>query len=54
MPCVRHVEPMTDCPGYANLTDEELIGAYERSSGEPSDALADQLLAEIQRREVDI
>ena len=45
---------MTDCPGCANLTDHELLDAYERSSGDPSDTIADQLLAEIQRRELDV
>jgi hypothetical protein len=45
---------MTDCPGYANLTDHELLDANERSSGDLSDTIADQLLAEILRRELDI
>jgi hypothetical protein len=43
---------MADCPGYTNLTNHELLDAYERSSGEPSDALADELLADIQPREL--
>jgi hypothetical protein len=35
------------------MTDTELLAAYQRTSGEPGDAEADALLAEIERRGVD-
>jgi len=37
----------------AALEDSELLAAYERTSGEPGDPLADALLEEIKRRELD-
>lgn len=37
-----------------SLTDRDLLAAYQRTNGEPGDAEADALLAEIQRRELDI
>ena len=37
-----------------DMTDEELCAAYQRTSGEPGDAEADALLAEIQRRGLDV
>ena len=36
------------------LTDEHLLDAYEATSGEPGDARADELLAEIHRRGLDV
>lgn len=35
-------------------TDKQLLDAYQQTSGEPGDAEADALLAEIQRRDLDI
>lgn len=36
------------------LPDEDLLAAYERTSGEPGKPEADMLLAEIERRELDL
>lgn len=36
------------------INDPALLGAYERTSGEPGDRLADALAAEIERRGLDI
>ena len=36
------------------LSDHELVEDYEKSSGEPGDPVADNLLAEIQHRELDV
>jgi len=38
----------------AEMPDAELLRAYQRTTGEPGDAAADALLAEIQRRELDV
>lgn len=38
----------------ASLSDRDLVAAYQRTSGEPGDAEADALLAEIARRELDL
>lgn len=45
---------MTDSPDPASLTDDELLDAYERTSGEVGDPIADELLAEIQKRGLDV
>jgi len=36
------------------MSDAHLIEAYQRTSGEPGDAAADALLAEIKLRNLDI
>ncbi|WP_199860852.1 hypothetical protein [Sphingomonas aurantiaca] len=36
------------------MPDADLLAAYQRSSGEPGDVIADALLAEIKRRNLDI
>jgi hypothetical protein len=38
----------------ADLSDEELLRAYQRTTGEPGDPEADALLAEIWKRELDV
>ena len=35
------------------MDDAALLAAYQRTTGEPGDAGADQLLAEIERRNLD-
>lgn len=42
------------CNGTGVLNDRALIAAYQRTSGEPGDAEADALLAEIQLRNLDL
>jgi len=44
---------MTDSPDRATMTDDELL-ACERASGEPGDAIAEVLLAEISGRGLDV
>lgn len=44
----RHEEQLRAMP------DADLMAAYQRTSGEPGDAAADELLAEIKRRDLDI
>jgi hypothetical protein len=36
------------------MSDADLIAAYQRTSGEPGDTVADALLAEIERRDLDV
>jgi len=36
------------------MSDADLLTAYQRTSGAPGDAAADDLLAEIERRNLDI
>ncbi|WP_269430560.1 hypothetical protein [Sphingomonas sp. Ag1] len=43
---------MTDDP--STLSDKDLLAAYQRTTGEPGDPEADALLAEIERRNLDI
>lgn len=38
----------------AELSDADLLAAYQRTTGEEGDAEADVLLAEIERRELDV
>jgi hypothetical protein len=38
----------------ADMTDSELLAAYQRTNGEPGNVEADALLAEIERRNLDI
>jgi len=38
----------------AAMPDPELLRAYQRTTGEPGDPVADALLAEIERRELDV
>ncbi|WP_269450413.1 hypothetical protein [Sphingomonas sp. CCH5-D11] len=38
----------------ASLSDRDLVAAYQRTTGEPGDAEADALLAEIARRNLDL
>jgi hypothetical protein len=45
---------VTDSSDPASLSDAELIAAYERTSGEADDAVAAALLAEIERRGLDV
>ena len=53
---VRHAAGMPDDDSLdiKTLTDEQLLDAYEATSGEPGDAEGDRLLAEIQRRGLDV
>lgn len=41
-------------PDPAALSDEELLRAYQRTTGEPGDVEADLLLTEIERRNLDV
>lgn len=41
-------------PDPAALSDEELLRAYQRTTGEPGDVAADLLLTEIERRNLDV
>jgi hypothetical protein len=36
------------------LSDRDLLAAYQRTNGEPGNAEADALLAEIERRNLDL
>ncbi|WP_353442648.1 hypothetical protein [Sphingomonas faeni] len=36
------------------MSDADLLAAYQRTTGEPGDQQADALLAEIERRDLDI
>lgn len=38
----------------ADMTDQDLLAAYQRTNGEPGDPEADELLAEIERRNLDV
>lgn len=38
----------------AAMTDEELLDTYEATSGRPGDEWADELIAEIKRRNLDV
>lgn len=44
----------TDTEFLRDLTNGELLAAYEWTSGKPSDAEANALLAEIERRGLDL
>ncbi len=41
-------------PDPDTLSDEELLRAYQRTTGEQDDVEAETLLKEIERRELDI
>ncbi|WP_426254479.1 hypothetical protein [Sphingomonas sp. DC2300-3] len=41
-------------PDLSSLTDDQLLDAYEATSGTPGDPEADRLIAEIQRRGLDV
>ncbi|WP_268796026.1 hypothetical protein [Sphingomonas sp. Leaf17] len=41
-------------PDLATMTDAELLSAYQQTTGEPGDPIADALAAEIERRGLDI
>lgn len=43
-----------DSIDITTLNDEQLLDAYEATSGRPGDEEGDRLLAEIQRRNLDI
>ena len=45
---------MVEFDDPATLTDKELLAAYETSSGEEGDPIAAALLAEIERRDLDL
>lgn len=45
-------DDMTEAPGQ--MTDRELLAAYQRTNGEPGEPEADALLAEIERRNLDL
>lgn len=36
------------------LSDRELLAAYQRTTGEPGDAEVEALVAEIQKRDLDV
>jgi hypothetical protein len=38
----------------ADMTDEQLLAAYQRTDGVPGNAKADALLSELERRNLDI
>jgi len=44
--------PLNDAP--AGLTDRDLLAAYQRTTGEPGDPQVEAILAEIERRGLDI
>jgi len=44
-------QPITD---PSTMTDAELIAAYQRTNGEPGNQEADALIAEIERRNLDL
>jgi len=44
---------MVEADDPKTLSDEELLSAYEETSGEPGDPIADALLAEIKKRGLD-
>lgn len=46
--------PAEQAVPVGSWTDAELLKVYQRTSGEPGDEFADRLLAEIQRRNLDI
>lgn len=46
----RYAEPMD----YAELDDKALLDAYRDCEGEPGDGVYDALVAEIERRNLDI
>ena len=48
------IEYPTEPEFVRDLSDEDLLEAYERTSGEEGDAEAMVLLAEIQRRGLDL
>ena len=41
-------------PDPATLRNEELLRAYQRTTGEPDDVAAETLLKEIERRQLDV
>ena len=48
------VEQTAEEKAAAMMTDEFLLRAFQRTDGEPGNAEADALLAEIQRRGLDV
>lgn len=43
-----------DSPAPSSLSNDELLAAYEQTSGSPESTAANVLLAEIQRRGLDV
>jgi hypothetical protein len=41
-------------PKLSEVTDAELLSAYEQTTGRANDMIANALLAEIERRDLDI
>ena len=56
VPKTLHGEPpeLLEVRGEVYMTDAELLRAYQRTTGEPGDPEADALLAEIERRGLDV
>lgn len=48
------MDRMTDGADASQLSDAELVAAYQRTDGEPGNPEADALLAEIERRGLDL
>lgn len=48
------MDRMTLGADLAGLLDAELVAAYQRTDGEPGNPEADALLAEIERRGLDL
>lgn len=51
VPCVTDGKP---APEAAELSDADLLREYQETGGEPGDPVADALIAEIERRQLDI
>lgn len=45
---------MVEADDPKSMTDDELLSAYAETSGEAGDPIADALLAEIERRGLDV
>lgn len=45
---------MVEADDLKTMTDQELLSAYEETSGEVGDPIADALLAEIRKRGLDV
>lgn len=45
---------MVEADDPKKMTDQELLSAYAETSGEAGDPIADALLAEIQKRGLDV
>lgn len=51
---VRCVTDAKSTPEPAELSDADLLREYQKTDGEPGNPVADALIAEIERRQLDI